>query len=159
MFNLVKMVRPPYNNYMLNNIRNALEEIGSRDLIEARLHLEALDCDPEKGTAVFAFNPERWMRNEYGGVQGGIIACVMDLAMALPLGWASDAMMGTIEMSTQYLLPMFGDQYEVHTENLHVGNRVCQGRCTIIDVKTGKKVAASHASYSKVNMTPDQLLK
>ena len=81
--------------------------VAMREPLAASLKGEVLALDPAAGSAVLAFDPGEQFLQGGGAIQGGIVAAMLDYAMALaafsrlPAGKS----FGTVSLTTHFLKP------------------------------------------------------
>ena len=68
---------------------------------------QILQMDPEAGTALLAFDPGEQVLQTAGVIQGGIVAAMLDFAMALAAfsRLAPGKSFGTVSLTTNFLKP------------------------------------------------------
>lgn len=146
------------NQELFDYISKSLKRCQSREgQLEGRYDISVRDCDASRNLVNFIYRPKADERNVYGGVHGGTTATVLDFVMALPIGALTGGFAGTIQLSLQYLRPMMTDEYLIECICMHPGNKVSQATATVYDMASGNPVATAQGSYSKVNITYDQL--
>ncbi len=71
----------------------------------AFLGLELLEIDPGAGIARMAFRATDALCNKWGGIQGGMVAAMLDDAMAIAIGMTLEwgQISPTLEMKTNFL--------------------------------------------------------
>ena len=80
----------------------------TRSNITRLFGVEAISADPEAGTVVMAYAPDHRMTNPRGEVQGGIVAALLDNAMARALAAMNDnkVVASTVDMNVSFLEPV-----------------------------------------------------
>ena len=80
----------------------------TRSNITRLFGIEAISSDPEAGTVVMAYAPDHRMTNPRGEVQGGIVAALLDNAMARALAAMNDnkVVASTVDMNVSFLEPV-----------------------------------------------------
>ena len=61
------------------------------------------ECDAEEGTLTLAFPAMHWERNPLGVMQGGVVATILDFAIACLSCWYGSGKAVTISLQTSYL--------------------------------------------------------
>lgn len=84
---------------------NALD---TRSNITRLFGIEAISSGPEPGMVEVAYHPDQRMTNPRGDVQGGIIAALIDNAMARALAAMNDGKViaATVELNVSFLRPV-----------------------------------------------------
>ena len=104
----------------------------------------------EDGHAVVGLNITDDMRNLRGVVQGGVIAALIDIAMATAAaGGNYDTRlrpMATLEMKVNYLAAATGERLTGKADVLRAGSRTSAVRCEIFDGK-GEICAAGLGTF------------
>ena len=90
------------------------------------LGLELLGCDPSAGTVQMAFEAGEHLQNKWGGIQGGMVAAMLDEAVAFAAGLGLDwgQIVPTLEMKTSFI------------EAARPGRLYAEGRC----LRRGKSI-------------------
>lgn len=113
------------------------------------LDLQLLDCDTEGGqyTIDYLYVPKERHLNPYGGVHGGMIASIFDTGIGIGAIALKQQFVTTIDLSVSYLRALLGEQFRVHAEFTHLGNRTVSGIGKVFDLKTGELGATCLATY------------
>lgn len=114
----------------LENLSIALRnyEEACKDSVAQKLGLEIISVDQKEKKAVFVFQPKREHINQWGAVNGGIIALAFDMAMGMTIkGYANCQTTPTVNLNLSYLKPhkISGLIYIEVTINL-CGNRLAE---------------------------------
>lgn len=104
----------------------------------------------EDGHAVVGLNVTDDMRNLRGVVQGGVIAALVDIAMATAAAGGNydtrKRPMATLEMKVNYLAAATGDRLTGIADVIRAGSRTAVVRCEIHDGK-GEVCAAGLGTF------------
>ena len=90
---------------MEEHIKKLLSDINENqaDTILGMLHPAFVECSAEEGSVKLSYPAMAWERNPIGVMQGGVVATILDAAIAcLSVNYAGDAPM-TISLQTSYL--------------------------------------------------------
>lgn len=115
--------------------------------LNALLDLKFTDCDYEKKSAAFLFEPKEWCLNPYDGVHGGTIASIFDYAGGLLSLVIVQHFVTTTSLAISYLRPMDGDKFRVEIELTHTGRRMSNMCGRIYDMKENKLCVTSEINY------------
>ena len=115
--------------------------------LNALLDLKFLDCDIEKKSAGFLFEPKQWCLNPYDGVHGGAIASIFDYAGGLLSLVVGRHFVTTTSLATSYLRPMDGEKFRVEVELTHIGRRMSNMIGRIYDMEDYILCATAEINY------------
>lgn len=111
------------------------------------IDLKLVDCSREEQWIEYEFEPEEWCLNPSGGVHGGIISSVFDIATGM--GGVAFTKQGvtTTDLSISFLRPMIGEKFLFHIDYTSIGKTMVRGNGRAIDPKTGKVLATALITF------------
>lgn len=119
------------------------------DAILGMIRPRFVACDCEEQTLTMAFPAMHWERNPLGVMQGGVVATILDFAIAcLTINYAGDAPV-TVSLQTSYLrgCPIDGTLM-VRVRATKVGRTLLHAFAECWEEKTpGKLVATANGAY------------
>lgn len=111
------------------------------------LDLKLVDCCEEEKWIEYAFEPEEWCLNPSGGVHGGIISSVFDVAAGMGGVAFTKKGVTTTDMSISFLRPMIGDRFIFRAEYTSIGKTMVRCTCSAFDPNTEKLLATAIITY------------
>jgi len=151
----MKLPTPEFANPDQALIRRFMEGDGQPLLFDANplacaLHAELRAADAQTGRASLAFDPDPLFLQGAGMLQGGVLAAMLDFAMAyalltqMPIGGACT----TINMSTAYLRPAPLGRYLAHGEIERRGRQIAFTRAQLLREDDGRVVATGTSTLA-----------
>lgn len=114
---------------------------------------EILGCDVEQGIVDVAFNAGPELCNKWGGIHGGMIACMLDDVMALAAGlkveWGQ--IVPTLEMKANYIAPSRPGRLMAQARIVRRGKSVIFVEAEIWNEK-GELAATGTSTYTVVTL-------
>ncbi len=111
----------------------------------------------EDGHAVVSMNIRDDMRNMRGVVQGGVIASLVDVAMATAAAGGNydtrKRPMATLELKVNYLAAATGNKLTARADVIRAGSRTSAVRCEIFD-DAGEVCAAGLGTFMMRRLHP-----
>ncbi|OWU83252.1 phenylacetic acid degradation protein [Oceanicola sp. 22II-s10i] len=108
----------------------------TRSNITRLLGIEFISSDPEAGTIELAYHPEQRMTNPRGDVQGGVLAALLDNAMARALATANEdkIVASTVDMNVSFLRPVKPGRVIGIGRVIRQGRTICFLEAELFDV-------------------------
>lgn len=117
------------------NINRILERDNSEKYpFDHNLGLKLVDCEFGKfPKAFFSYKGKDHHRNPYGGIHGGIVSSLADTATGTCTIALTNKYTTTVDLSVNYLRPLFGDEFVIEVEFTHIGKRIVSSYVKMID--------------------------
>ncbi len=124
-----------------------------KTMMNGMLDGKLVDCDPETGKILIAYETKHWENNRAGFLHGGVMGAMLDLAMGdLSICYSDALWTPTITLEVKYVRPTkIGDTVLVEAEMQSNGKRINQLRATAVSKHTGKLLGSATGTYFAID--------
>ncbi|MBQ0078767.1 MAG: PaaI family thioesterase [Eubacterium sp.] len=132
------------------DIANWIRE-GNPNNMNAALDPEFVSHDDQEMTSVTRYKVQEWELNQRNQVHGGAVTAMFDTAMGSTVAAYSGRNVTTAEMSTSFVRPFFGEEFDFVSKVINIGRSLSRVECKAYNVESGKLVATAHATFAYID--------